>query len=153
MTKDKLLSPSLLYQSFTFNMHQPWRAIPLLTLLSLSSLVQPTPTLHSNVLATRGDDNLPPELQPVLQDDQLPDGDPDDALQDYDYTVDEGDLESCPDFDPDQGKKGGDDTASKRKRGIREGTTKVLRSISVNGTTVSSFLFPLLCHGARADIF
>lgn len=138
------MNPSLLHQSSTFNMHQPWRAIPILTLLSLSSFVRPTPTPYGNALAIRGDDDLPRELQPVLQDDGLPDGDPDDALQDYDYTVDEGELESCPDFDPNQGTKGGDDTASKHKRGFRMGRTKILRSISVNGTTALSFLFPFI---------
>ncbi len=118
-------------------MHRTWRAISVLTLLSLSSLVQPAPSAYNAALMVRGDgggDDIPKELQPVLQDDGLPEGEPEDALQDNDYEIDQSILENCPDYDPDQQLGNGQ---RRLKRATRDGSAKVLRKVYVGGTSRS----------------
>ncbi|KAL8919924.1 MAG: hypothetical protein Q9172_004717 [Xanthocarpia lactea] len=48
------------------------------------------------------DDELPEDQRPVLQDDGLPEADPEDALQDVDFHIDIEDYKTCPDYDPEQ---------------------------------------------------
>ena len=108
----------------------------MLTLLSLSNLVRPTPALYGNDLTSRADGDLPEELQPVLKDDGLPEGDAKDAAQNTDFDITLEELEECPDFDPqDEGNTGS--RSRLLKRGARTGTTRVLREVYVQGTGAS----------------
>ncbi len=123
-------------------MHILWRAFPVLALLSLPHMVHPTPTPEGNTLAIRGDPDLPKELQPVLKDDHLPDGDPKDAIQDTDFDITLDELKDCEDFDPDGGDSGSKSRLRKRKS--RSGTVRALRNVYYKGTVPSSSLFPNL---------
>ncbi|KAL8992075.1 MAG: hypothetical protein Q9169_007394 [Polycauliona sp. 2 TL-2023] len=62
--------------------------------------------LREDVRECNADDSyeLPPELRPVLQDDELPLGSPDEAIHDPPDESDDDafDLKNTPDFDPDQ---------------------------------------------------
>ena len=120
-------------------MRQPWRAVLVLALLSLLNLVQSAPNPYGSTLAIRGDDDLPKELQPVLQDDNLPAGQAKDAIQytDFDITLDE--LKECPDFDPNQDEAGSKSRLLKRDASSRR-TTQILRDVYTNGKTISPSL-------------
>ncbi|KAL8686840.1 MAG: hypothetical protein Q9224_005324, partial [Gallowayella concinna] len=121
--------------------------ILVLLLLNVVYFVSSVPTTHNSTLIVRGDDDLPPEFLPVRQDDGLPSGKPEEALQDYDFTFDLEDLKTCPDFDPSQEDEDEEETdhttdlqkkddSTKNRLTKREpgsGTTKVLRAVAVNG--------------------
>ncbi|KAL8678599.1 MAG: hypothetical protein Q9186_005062 [Xanthomendoza sp. 1 TL-2023] len=131
------------------------RSFTAIILLYFVYSVRPVPTSLNNTLNTRADDDVPPEFQPVLQDDGLPFGEPEDALQDYDFKFDLEELKECPDFDAHQ-EDGGEDQEDDntkdlvkkdnsiknvlQKRVPRSGTTKILRAVSINGAVLPQLL-------------
>ena len=108
-------------------MYLPQFAAFAVTLLCIPGFIQSLPTSSGSALITRGED-VPDNLKPVLQDDGLPDGNPNDALIDDD--LDNNNSHDNDDYDPDQ-----DQTTSAKRllvRGVRKGTTQVLRAVGFN---------------------
>lgn len=115
-------------------MYPPHFAAFAVTLLCIPGVIQSLPTSSGSALITRGDD-VPDNLKPVLQDDGLPDGDPNDALIDDD--LGNNNSHDNDDYDPDQ-----DQTTNAKRllvRGGRGGTTQVLRAIGFNSMSHAHF--------------
>ena len=106
------------------------------TLLCIPGVVQSLPTSAESTLVTRGED-IPDNLKPVLQDDGLPAGDANDILIDDD--LDDTTSHDNEDYDPDQ-----DETEGTKRllvRGVRKGTTELLRTIGFNSMSHAHLTF------------
>ena len=124
-------------------MLQLYYAAALLLLTTTVQHVQTKPVDGSLIVPRGDDDPLPPELQPVLQDDKIPSGASGDILEDTDDTFSQSDLEATDDYDPDQAT--GDSGSKFKRTPARKGTTLVLRNVGYMGNSIP-FIMNLGSH-------
>ena len=81
-----------------------WTSLSIALVLSSYAvvLIAAKPTSISTLNRRGPDDDLPPELQPVPKDDQLPHGDSDKAIQEFDSDYQHSGYEDTEDWDPEQ---------------------------------------------------